>query len=217
MAIQFVTTQVNCVLLTSQIVPGVINDPELLHTIGESPIQAIQMPDLAVSAFPSGIQINYLQVQPGRFAMSVAQVGEFDPSGKWQTVARRACEVALQSQPAIGLGLNFLRSGTFDSGEARPTLHRLIDPALTERLETEDIKLETAGIKLFYPWRGWRVTLSLEPDANDSNKVIANSNFHKDTSDAEAIRTALATYNDAYDSFVAALDQVLRENEYASS
>jgi len=209
MAIQFRTTQVNCVLLTPQFAAGAINSPSVQRAIGEDPTQAIQLPDFATTSFPSGLQLTYIEAQPQRFALTIVQNGEAEPSGRWKSIAQKACAAALRKQPAIGFGLNFLRIGVAADESARGQLRDLLRPSLLERISANGIEPETAGIKLLYPWREWRVTLNIEPDSDNAARINANSNFHLLATSPLAVRNALEMYQQAYESFVSTLDQVL--------
>jgi len=53
------------------------------------------------------------------------------------------------------------------------------------------------------------VTLNIEPDSDNAARINANSNFHLLATSPLAVRNALEMYQQAYESFVSTLDQVL--------
>lgn len=211
MSIQFQTTQANCVLLTPRLVPGVVNDPAVLKKAGGDPTQVIQLPDLALATFPGNVQINFLQTQPPGFVMTVAEVSEQAPTARWVGIARAACRAVARSDAPTALGLNFLRVATIEDESDLAHLRNLLNPQLLDRVSAVGIKPETAGMKMIYPWRSWRVTLNVEPDANNPSQINVTSNFHADRPAVTRIPTLLNQYRQAYDSFVDALGAVLAE------
>ncbi len=210
MAHLFQIAQTNCVLVTPSMVPGVVNAPAILKEIG-TPTQTVQLPELQLATYGDGLQITYLEVGPQRCNLTVTQGGEGGLSARWERVARLACQHAAREQPLLGFGFNFACGCALPRGQAAPYLKSLLDREMLDRLRAAKIRPETAGMKIFYLWGSWRVTLAIDPDVGNAEQLIANANFHRENPKRNTIARLVSDYGRAQEALKDVLSRVLPE------
>jgi hypothetical protein len=208
MTVTFRTQQASYVLLTRAVIPEVVNHPAVVEVVGNQPVTLVQVPQVAVADYV-GLQISYLQQTPDQCNLTVIESGDAAPSERIDRVARAVFREALAIQSPLALGMNFVQIGTVTDDFVGPRLLSLVEGEGLKRVKTLDVHPDSAGIRLYYDYDLWRVTLSVEPDVTDPRQLVASSNFHVQEPGREAIEELLGVRNEAYGAFVSVLDELL--------
>lgn len=212
MTIQFQMQQANCVLILPAMVQGVVNAPAVLKAVGESsPQQLVQLPEFQIATFRNGLQLSFVEAGPGRFNLSIAEIGADAPTHRLEQVVRAACQAALREQPPVDFGHNFTAVGTLDRGDIAPRLRSMLSDTVLQHLRDGKIAPRSAGVKFIYPWRTWEVTLGLEPNIANQRQVIAAANYHRSRPKRPMIARLIGEYRDAHLAFVEALRRLFPE------
>jgi len=82
---------------------------------------------------------------------------------------------------------------------------------MLDRLRAAKIRPETAGMKIFYLWGSWRVTLAIDPDVGNAEQLIANANFHRENPKRNTIARLVSDYGRAQEALKDVLSRVLPE------
>lgn len=213
MPFAFKTQLASCVLITPASAPGVILHPDVLAAIGGQPTSVVQVPEFAVADFPN-FQISSVGQAPQRHNLSITEHAVPEPSERLTGVAKIAFALALAEQVPIALGVNFVRVASLSSGDepAGRFLRELLRDRAIQPVENSGRYLVGAGIKLFYDETPWRVTLTIEPDANNPRQILSSVNFHTEKPSTNEVDQLIGQVGRLYGSFSQMLEQVLGES-----
>lgn len=168
---------VNWVLVTSANVPGLAVQSGVVEAAGAQPTSVIQVADVAVVDFP-GLQVSYVGVGPQRYHCTVAEKGVTGASDRLSRVTAVFFRQIIPLQPPIAIGCNFVRAAVVADRPAGRHLLGLLSPEVLRASKVAGRPLTGAGVKLFYDFDHWRVTVTLEPDAGNPTRLTASANFH---------------------------------------
>lgn len=216
MPVVFQTQLTSWVLVTPAAVPGLVIHQRVIAAAGGQPTSVVQLGDIAVADFRN-LQVSYVERSPERYNLSVTERGAAVPSERLTNVASAAFRIALETQQMVAVGMNVMRQGLVTGETAGAMLLRLLgDTARTlgEALgEAGEQPLSGAGVKVFYNRDPWRVTLTVEPDAQSPQQVLANVNYHAEYGQGQNPRALVDELIDQgpalYTAFVQVLDRVL--------
>ena len=216
MPVVFQTQLASWVLVTPAAVPGLVIHQSVIEAAGEQPASVVQLGDIAVADFQN-LQVSYVERAPERYNLSVTERGTAVPSARLTGVASTAFRIALETQRMVAVGMNVVRQGLVTGDTAGGVLLRLLgDTARTlgEVLgEQAEQPLSGAGVKVFYDRDPWRVTLTVEPDAQNPQQLLANVNYHAEYGQGQNPRAhvdqLIDQSSELYASFVRVLDRLL--------